>query len=165
MSSQKIFSTSSLLRSQEMKTTLRKNVNMVALAIAALVNAPVSLADGPFAGSLGAGNAGFAPTDVYRMTCPAGTASVRARVTNPNGNPVDEITAQVIAISTGRVRSAISLEGVASPTAVLTGGKGTYLVSVHKDSKLFASRYSIVLDCYTTAAAIAGNQSALVQNQ
>lgn len=149
-----------------MKTTLRKNVNMVALAIAALVNAPVSLADSFSTGSLGKGSVSFAPTDVYRLTCPAGTASARARVTNPNGNPVDEITAQVIAISTGRVRSAISLEGVASPTAVLTGGKGTYLVSVHKDSKLFASRYSIVLDCYrVNSAAIAGNQSVLVQNQ
>uniref|UniRef100_UPI001178C462 hypothetical protein n=1 Tax=Crenothrix polyspora TaxID=360316 RepID=UPI001178C462 len=80
-----------------MKTTLYKNVSMAALAIVTLVNAPVSLADGPFAGSLGAGNANFAPTDVYRLTCPAGTASVRARVTNPNGNPSDEITVQVIA--------------------------------------------------------------------
>jgi len=148
-----------------MKTTLRKNVNMAALAIATLVNAPVSLADGPFAGSLGAGNASIAPTDVYRLTCPAGTASVRAKVTNPNNNPTDEITVQVIA-PTGLVRGAISLEGETPRTAVITGGAGKYLVSVHKDSTLIASRYSIVLDCYrSTSAAIAGNQSALIQNQ
>ncbi len=148
-----------------MKTTLRKNVNMVALAIATLVNAPVIMADGPFAGSLGAGNASIAPTDVYRLTCPTGTASVRARVTNPNGNPTDEITVQVIA-PTGLIKSAISLEGVAPPTAVRTGGAGKYLVSVHKDSTLIASRYSIILDCYSaTPAAFPGNQSALIQNQ
>lgn len=148
-----------------MKTTLRQSVTMAALAIATLVNASVSLADGPFVGSLGAGNVSFAPTDVYSVTCPAGTASVRARVTNPNGNPTDEITVQVIA-PTGLVRSAISLEGVAPPTAVRTGGAGKYLVSVHKDSTLIASRYSIVLDCYrANSTAFAGNQSVLIQNQ
>ncbi len=148
-----------------MKATLRKSGKMAALAIAVLVNAPVSLADGPFAGSLGAGSASTAPTDVYRLTCPGGTASARARVTNPNGNPVDEITVQVIS-PTGLVRSAISLEGVAPPTAVRTGAAGRYLVTVHKDSERIAARYSIVLDCHTAAgAAIAGNQSVLIQNQ
>jgi hypothetical protein len=148
-----------------MKITLRNHINMLALAITALANAHVSLADGPFAGSLGAGSPSFAPTDVFRIVCPTGTASVRARVTNPNGNPTDEITVQVIA-PFGRARSAISLEGVTPPTAVLTGGAGTYLVSVHKDSKRIASSYSIALDCYrTTSAPIAGNQSVLVQNQ
>lgn len=149
-----------------MKTTLLRNFNVGTLAIAALVNAPVILADGPFNGSLGKGSASFAPTDVYRLTCPTGTASVRAKVTNPNGNPVDEITVQVIARSTGRVRSAISLEGVVPPGAVLTGGAGIYFVSIHKDSELFASRYSIVLDCYkANSTAFAGNQSVLFQNQ
>ena len=148
-----------------MKATLRKSVNMAALAIAVVVNAPVSLADGPFAGTLGPGSASIAPTDVYRLTCPGGTASARARVTNPDGNPVDEITVQVIA-PTGLVRSAIALEGVAAPTAIRTGAAGRYLVTVHKDSTLIASRYSIVLDCHTAAgAAIAGNQSVLIQNQ
>lgn len=148
-----------------MKTTLRKSVSMAALAIATLVNASVSWADGPFAGSLAAGNAIFAPTDVYRVTCPVGTASVRARVTNPNGNPTDEITVQVIT-PTWLVRSAISLEGVAPPIAVIAGGAGKYLVSVHKDSTLITSRYSIVLDCYNAnSTAFAGSQSVLIQNQ
>jgi hypothetical protein len=148
-----------------MKAIARKSVNVAVLAVAALVNAPASLADGPFAGTLGAGNAAFAPTDVYRLTCPGGTASARARVTNPDGNPVDEITVEVIA-PTGLVRSAISLEGVAPPTAVRTGAAGRYLVTVHKDSTLIAARYSIVLDCHTAAgAAIAGNQTVLIQNQ
>lgn len=147
-----------------MKTTY-KNVSMAALAIVAVGSAPVSLADGSFSGSLGAGNASFAPTDVYRLTCPVGTASVRARVTNPNGNPADEIAVQVIA-SNGRVRSVIALEGEIPRTAILTGGAGSYLVSVHKDSTLIAARYSIVLDCYrVNSAAIAGNQSVRVQNQ
>jgi hypothetical protein len=147
-----------------MKSTLYKNVR-VALVIAALVNAQISLADGSFAGLLGAGNANFAPTDVYRLSCPIGTASIRAKITNPNGNPTDDITAQVIAPS-GRVRSVIAVEGELPRTAILTGGAGTYLVSVHKDSTLIASRYSIVLDCYrANSAAVSGIQSLLVQNQ
>jgi len=148
-----------------MKATSRKSVNAVALAVAVSVIAPAGLADGPFAGTLGAGTAAFAPTDVYRLTCPGGTASARARVTNPDGSPVDEITVEVVA-PTGLVRSAISLEGVAPPTAVRTGAAGRYLVTVHKDATLIAARYSIVLDCHTAAgAAIAGNQSVLIQNQ
>lgn len=155
----------SLARNREMKATLRNSVNMVAVALAVSLNAPVSIADGPFAGTLGAGNAAFAPTDVYRLTCPGGTASARARVANPDGNPVDEITVEVIA-PTGLVRSAISLEGVAPPTAVRTGAAGRYLVTVHKDAELIAARYSIVLDCHTAAgAAIAGNQTVRIQNQ
>jgi hypothetical protein len=160
-----MFSTTILFRSKEMKATFFKNVNMAALVIIAIVNAQVSLADGPINGSLTAGNANIAPTDVYRLACPAGTATVRARVTNPNGNPADEITVQVIAPATGRARSAISLEGIAPPTAILAGGAGNYLVTVHKDSTLIASRYSISLDCYTTIAAIAGNQTVMLQNQ
>lgn len=147
-----------------MKTTTRKNACMVALAIAASANAPAGLADA-FPGSLGAGNVSIALTDVYGLTCPIGTASVRARVSNPNGSPADEITVEVINPN-GRVRSAISLEGVAPPTAVLAGGTGNYLVTVHKSPSALAASYSIGLDCYNASAvAFAGTQSALVQNQ
>lgn len=144
---------------------LNKNVMMAALAVAGLMSASAGWADGPYAGALGPGNANFAPTDVYRLTCPAGTASVRARVTNPNGNPVDEITVQIIG-PTGAVRSAISVEGVVPPTAILSGAAGRYLVTVHKDSTLLGATFSITLDCYTAAgAAIAGIQSVRIQNQ
>ena len=145
-----------------MKTITLKNACMVALAIAASANAPAGLADGPFNGTLGASNA-F--TDVWGLTCPIGTASVRARVTNPNGSPVDEITVEVINPN-GRVSSAISREGVAAPFAVLGGVSGNYLVTVHKDSTAVVAPYSIVLDCYNAGVVpFAGNQSVLVQNQ
>lgn len=148
-----------------MKATSLKKTCLAAFAIAASANAPAVLADGPFAGTLGAGNANIAPTDVYGLTCPAGTASVRARVTNPNGSAADEISVQVINPN-GRARSVISVEGVAPPTAVLTGGAGNYLVTVHKDSTAFAVAYSIALDCYNAnSVAFAGTQSALFQNQ
>jgi len=148
-----------------MISILNKNFTMAVLAVAGLINASTGWADGPFAGALGPGNANFAPTDVYRLTCPAGTASVRARVNNPNGNPVDEITVQIIAPS-GAVRSAISLEGVAPPTAILSGVAGRYLVTVHKDSTLLGANFSISLDCYTAAgSAIPGIQTVRIQNQ
>jgi len=144
-----------------MKTTAHKNVCMLALAIAASANAPSGLAD-TYNGSLGASNAA---TDVYGLTCPSGTASVRARVTNPNGSPADELTVEVIN-PTGRARSAISLEGVAPPTAVLAGGAGNYLVTLHKSPSVAASYNTLVLDCYNASAvAFTGTQSALVQNQ
>ena len=140
---------------------------MVALAIAALANVPAALADtysGPTV-SLGAGNVNIAPTDVYSLICPAGTASVRARVSNPDRSRVDEITVEVINPN-GPVRTATSLEGIAPPTAVLAGGAGRYLVTVHKDSSPFAVRYGIVLDCFNARAiAFAGTQSRLAQNQ
>ena len=148
-----------------MKTTTRKAACMAALAIATSANAPVGLADGPFPETLAAGRVKLAPTDVYSVTCPIGTASVRARVTNPNGSGVDEATVQVINPN-GRARSAISHEGVPPPTAILLGGAGHYLVSVHKDSTAVVMSYSIVLDCYSAAPApIPGIQSTLVQDQ
>jgi hypothetical protein len=160
-SAKNLLSTSIFLRSQDMKKTTRKYASMVVLAIAATANAPAGLADS-YNGSLGASNAA---TDVYGLTCPIGTATVRARVTNPNGSPADEIIVEVINPN-GRVGSAISLEGVAPPTAVLAGVAGNYLVTLHKSPSVTASYNNLVLDCYNAGAvAFPGTQSALVQNQ
>jgi hypothetical protein len=130
-----------------------------------MMSAPVAFADSSNNQTLLAGNASFAPTDVYKLTCPAGTASVRARVTNPNGNTADEISVLVISPA-GGIKSAISLEKIAPPTAVLPGATGVFRVSVHKGSKLLTARYSIVLDCYNAAGvAFPGVQAVLFQNQ
>lgn len=136
----------------------------LALAIAASANIHSVLADNR-AGSLGVGNANFSPTDVYGLTCPIGTASVRASATNPNGSPVDEISVLVINPN-GPVRSAISIEGVAPPTVVLAGGAGNYLIAVHKDSSPAAVPYRIFMDCFNGGGvAFAPDQANLIQNQ
>jgi hypothetical protein len=144
----------------------KRTANLLGLTLAAsMMNAPVAFADSFNSQALTAGNASVAPTDVYKLTCPAGTASVRARVANPNGNTADEISVLIIGPN-GSVRSAISLEGIAPPTAVLPGLTGVYRVAVHKDSTLLAARYSIALDCYrATGVAFPGAQAVLFQNQ
>ena len=147
-----------------MKKTVKK-VYLAAIAITALAGASASLADTYSSRALGASAVNFEPTDVYGLTCPPGTASVRARGWNPNGSPSDELSIQVINRATGQARTVISLEGVTPPTAVLAGGAGNYLVAVHK-SPSTAMRYTIFMDCYTaSSAAIAGVQSRAVQNQ
>lgn len=151
-------------RNLAMKASSMKDVCLLTIAIAALAHAPVGYSDS-YNGTLAAGNVNVAPTDTYGLTCPIGTASVRARATNPNGNTADEISVHVIDPS-GRVRSLISLEGVAPPTGVLTGQAGNYLVAVHKDSTLLPAAYSLFMDCFNASGiAFVGTQSALVHNQ
>lgn len=148
-----------------MKITSLKIACIVTLSIAALANAPASVADSYPANNLGAGNVNLQPTDVYGLTCPIGTATVRARVTNPNGSGADEISVQIINPN-GRVRTVISLEGISPPTAILSGASGNYLITVHKTPTSFVVPYSIALDCYNgNGVAFSGNQSALIQNQ
>lgn len=151
-------------RALPMKASSMKTVYLVTIAIAAMAHAPAGYSDS-YTGTLAAGTASAVPTDTYGLTCPIGTAAVRARVTNPNGSTTDEISVHVID-PTGRVRSAISLQGVAPPTAVLTGEAGNYLVAVHKDLTLLPASYSLFMDCFNgSGVAFVGNQSALVQNQ
>ena len=144
----------------------KRNANLLCLAlVAALMTVSAAFADSFINQTLLAGTAAFAPTDVYRMACPAGTATVRAKLTNPNSNPAGELTVLVISPA-GGIKSAISLENVAPPTAVLAGPAGVYRVAVHKGKKLIAGQYRIDLDCYTAAgAAFPGVQTVLIQNQ
>jgi hypothetical protein len=161
----------------KMKTNTRKNTFWVALAIAASANAPASFADGPFLSGLQAGNVNFSPTDVYTITCPVGTATVRASLSNQNGSNVDEITVQVTrpannAANNFRTRSVIAHEGLATRTATLTvqpaqTSAERYLVTVTKDSTpvALALPYRLSTDCYNAAGApLAGNQTVIVQN-
>ncbi|NOT53246.1 MAG: hypothetical protein HOP18_01440 [Deltaproteobacteria bacterium] len=115
-----------------------------------------------FGGFLGIA-AGAAATDVYGMTCPVGTTSVRANVNDAiaAGN---QISIQVINPN-GLATTATAPDGGAfSPLAILAGGAGNYLVTIHKNTA-FGEGYVAVMDCFNAAVAIAGIQSVLVQNQ
>lgn len=149
----------------------------IALAMALSAIAPASYADGPFTSSLQAGNVNFSPTDVYSITCPTGTATVRASLSNPNGSNVDEISVEILRTAANvtfnfRSRSVIALEGLATRTAVLSvlpaqTATERYLISVSKDSTLLplALPYRLTADCFnSTGVALAGNQTVIVQN-
>jgi hypothetical protein len=115
-----------------------------------------------FGGFLGIA-AGAAATDVYGMTCPIGTVSVKADVNDAiaAGN---QISVQVINPN-GRATTSSAVDG-SGPSALVTlaGGAGNYLVTVHKNTAV-GEGYAVFMDCYTAAGAVAGNQAVLVQNQ
>jgi len=113
-----------------------------------------------FGGFLGAA---ARATDVYGITCPLGTVSVRANV-NDGNTAGDQISVQVINPN-GRVATASAVDGGGpSAFAILAGGAGNYLVTVHKNAAV-GEGYAVFMDCYTAAGAVAGNQAVLVQNQ
>ncbi len=102
-------------------------------------------------------------TDVYAVTCPINTTSVRANV-NDGAQVGVEVSVQVID-PRGRAISASAPDGGGPSGLVgLAGGPGNYLVTVHKDAAVNEG-YSVFIDCYIGATAIAGNQSVLVQDQ
>ncbi len=113
-----------------------------------------------FGGFLGAA---AGATDVYGMTCPIGTVSVKASV-NDAVAVGNQISVQVINPH-GRAITASAVDGGPPSTLVtLTGGAGQYLVTVHKNT-LLGEGYSVSMDCYDVVGAIAGIQSVLIQNQ
>jgi hypothetical protein len=115
-----------------------------------------------FSGALGAA-VGAPATDVYGMTCPIGTTSVQAHV-NDGAAAGIQISVQVID-PIGVAASASAPDGGgASPTVILAGGAGNYLVTVHKNAAS-TEGYNVTMDCYDVIGAIAGTQSVLVQNQ
>ena len=102
-------------------------------------------------------------TDVYGMTCPIGTVSVKANV-NDAVAAGNQICVQVIDPN-GLAATACAVDGgPPSALATLAGGAGNYLVSVHKNTAV-GEGYAVFMDCYNAAGAIAGTQSVLVQNQ
>jgi hypothetical protein len=113
-----------------------------------------------FGGTLGAA---AAATDVYGMTCPIGTTSVKANVNDAiaAGN---QICVQVINPN-GLATTACAVDG-GGPSALVTlvAGPGNYLVTLHKNTAVFEG-YAVFMDCYIGAVAIAGTQAVLVQNQ
>lgn len=102
-------------------------------------------------------------TDVYGVNCPIGTVSVKADVNDANVAGV-QFSVQVINPN-GRAATASAVDG-GPPSALATsgGGAGIYLVNVHKDAAGFEG-YTVGIDCFNAAGAIAGIQPVLVQNQ
>jgi hypothetical protein len=101
--------------------------------------------------------------DVYAMTCPVGTTSVRASV-NDSANAGVQISVHVINPNGLATTATAPNGGGASPLAILAGGAGNYLVTVDKDA-VGGEGYAAFMDCFNAAVAIAGNQAVLVQNQ
>lgn len=113
-----------------------------------------------FGGFLGAA---AGATDVYGMTCPIGTTSVRANVNDANAAGI-QVSVQVINPNGLATTSTAVDGGPPSALAILAGGAGNYLVTVDKDAA-GGEGYAVAMDCYTAAGAVAGNQAVLVQSQ
>jgi hypothetical protein len=114
-----------------------------------------------FGGFLGAG---ASATDVYGMTCPIGTASVRANVNDAN-NAAVQVCAHVINPNGLAITSCAPNGGGPSALVTLAGGAGNYLVTVDKDAA-GGEGYAVSMDCFSaTVVPAPGNQSVLIQNQ
>jgi hypothetical protein len=130
----------------------------VAALVLAAAGAPAAQAEtiGGFLGSP-AGS-----TDVYGLTCPEGTRSVRARV---NEADVADIQFSVLVIDPrGRARTASAVNSGLSPIVILGGGAGNYLVAAHKDAE-GGEGYNVTLDCHDDSGAALGVDASRVQNQ
>jgi hypothetical protein len=113
-----------------------------------------------FGGFLGAA---AGATDVYGMTCPIGTISVRANVNDGAAAGV-QVSVHMINPNGGAATASAVDGGGPSALATLAGGAGNYLVAVDKDAAINEG-YVVAMDCHNAAGAIAGNQAVLVQNQ
>jgi hypothetical protein len=106
-------------------------------------------------------------TDVYGLTCPIGTANVRASVNDAN-NAAVQVSVHVINPH-GRATTASAPNGGGfSPVVGLAGaagGAGIYLIEVDKDAA-GGEGYVVSVDCFNNnGVALPGNQAVLVQNQ
>ncbi len=145
-----------------MKAISLKNLCAAASLLAGLGGMSSAQAD-VFGGFLGAA---ASATDVYGMTCPLGTTSIRANV-NDGGIAADGIvvSVQIVDPQGGALNATAPDFGGPSPTVIGVGpGPGNYLVLVNKNAA-GNQGYVVFLDCFAGAAAVAGNQSTLVQNQ
>jgi hypothetical protein len=106
-------------------------------------------------------------TDVYGLTCPAGTRSVSAKVNDANVAGV-QFSVQVLN-PVGRAATASAEDsGGFSPAAVLRGraaGAGNYLVTVSKDNNTLGEGYVVTLDCLDATGNALVIHAVLVQNQ
>ncbi len=101
-------------------------------------------------------------TDVYGLTCPVETQSVRARVNEADVAGI-QFSVQVIN-PVGRAGSASAVNGGLSSIVILGGRAGNYLVTVHKDAA-GGEGYNVTLDCHDPTGAALGVQAVCVQNQ
>lgn len=148
-----------------MKTNSLKKLMLAGIFTSAFLNVEQAVADIYFGPSVFLGS-GSTATDVYGITCPIDTVSVRAQVGNKLGGFAEFISVQIVAPN-GRAVSANSRENSPSPIVSMSSyGPGNYLVTVHKASSFNAEPYDINMDCYNkNGVAFVGTQSGLLQNQ
>jgi hypothetical protein len=140
-----------------MSNRSRKNAAIIAALVLGFGSALQARAE-TIGGFLGAA---AGSTDVYGMTCPEGTQSVRARVNEADVAGI-QFSVQVIDPG-GRARSASAVNGGQSATVALGGGAGNYLVTVHKDAA-GGEGYNVTLDCHGVNGVALGVGGTRVQN-
>lgn len=126
----------------------------------------IAAGDGPTGGTIGSNQVAIdsaGATDVWVLACPTGTRSARADI-NEGNNDAIQLSVQVINPH-GSAVTASGVNGGLSPQAVLNGGPGAYIVTLHKNG-LGIDGYTITLDCYdANGTRIPGDQATLVQNK
>ena len=122
--------------------------------------------DGPTARGIGSNDPTkdkIGATDVYLLACPPGTSTARAKINEGNNDGV-QLSVQVINPHGSAVTES-GVNGGLSPEAILAGGQGSYLASVHKNGAKFEG-YTLTVDCHdANGNRFAGDQATLVQDQ
>jgi hypothetical protein len=147
-----------------MKKHIFKSLVLTASLALGLGGIPLAHAveDHPTGGALGASSA--SNTDVYALSCPIGTVTVEAKV-NDGIALGNEMSLQVISPNGRATTQTAPDDGLPSDEAVLEGGAGNYLVTVHKNTTAVEG-YTISADCFDSAGVPApGLQLTQVQNQ
>jgi hypothetical protein len=101
-------------------------------------------------------------TDVYGLTCPVQTQSVRARVNE--GNTTGVQFSVVVINPLGRATAASAVDNGLSPVAILDGEAGNYLVTVHKDAE-GGEGYNVTIDCHDANGSALGIRATRLQNE
>ena len=143
-----------------------KNICVMALIPVGLGISLQARAD-VFVGSVGAP---ASSTDVYAVTCPAGTVTMRANVDDNGGVDNVRLTVQVINPQGRAITAFTAVDNGVSPTVSLGGGPGNYLVTISKSQPagtlLLIEGYNTFMDCFNAFnVASGGIQAQLVQNQ
>jgi hypothetical protein len=148
------------------KITLKTMALTASMALTLGATPAFSAGDGPTGGTIGSNQVAkdsAGATDVWLLACPSGTKSARAGINEGNNDAV-QLSVQVINPH-GSAVTASGENGGVSPQAVLNGGPGAYIVTLHKDG-MGIDGYTITLDCYdVNGVRSPGDQATLVQNQ
>ena len=102
-------------------------------------------------------------TDVYSVTCPAGTVSVEASV-NDAITAGTQVSVQLINPNGSAITASAVDGGGPSGFATLDGGAGSYLVTVSKNTE-FGEGYGVSIHCNDAVGPLAETITVLVQNQ
>jgi hypothetical protein len=147
---------------QEKEIVMKKHSRKSVIATAALVLGlgGVLPADAATIGGFLGEDEGNA--DVYGLTCPVETRTVRARV---NEADVAGIQFSVVVLNPlGRAATASAVDNGLSEFAILEGRAGNYLVVVHKDEE-GGEGYNVTLDCHDADGVALDIDAVRVQNQ